>query len=255
MRAATRATGTFLAGAGVLGLAWTLLVWQWQDPFTALYTAYQQRRLAAAYDRMVALYRPPPLPLPGGRSRSLPTSPQASSRQVVVAAVRRQARAFRHDLRDGQPLGRLRVPRLGLSSVVVAGTDTESLKKGPGWYTGTHLPGEGELVYIAGHRTTYLAPFAHIDRLRPGDLVRLEMPYATFLYRVRSHVIVPADDLARLRSPGREVVALQACHPRFFATHRYIVYAEPVRVLPRGGRAYAVRPLTPSPDRAAPGPG
>ena len=67
-----------------------------------------------------------------------------------------------------------------------------------------------------------------------------ELPYGTFVYAVRSHKIVPADDVAELRSHGREVLALQACHPRFFATHRYIAYAVPVRVIPRIGRPYSV---------------
>jgi sortase A len=94
------------------------------------------------------------------------------------------------------------------------------------------MPGEGELVYVAGHRTTYGAPFAHIERLQRGDRVVLEMPYATAVYRVTGHVIVPADDLARLKSHGREIVALQACHPRFSASERYIVYAAPLRITP-----------------------
>jgi sortase A len=124
--------------------------------------------------------------------------------------------------------------------VVVTGTDESSLEKGPGWYTGTRLPGEGQLIYIAGHRTTYLAPFAHIDALRHGDSVTLELPYATFVYRITGHVIVPSDDVARLKSKGYEQVALQACHPRFFATHRYIAYARPVEVIPRHGVPYTV---------------
>lgn len=96
------------------------------------------------------------------------------------------------------------------------------------------------LVYIAGHRTTFLAPFSHIERLEKGDSVRLEMPYATFVYRISRHRIVRADDLSVLRSPRHELLELQACHPGFFASHRYIAYALPVRVLPRDGRAYAV---------------
>jgi LPXTG-site transpeptidase (sortase) family protein len=96
------------------------------------------------------------------------------------------------------------------------------------------------LIYIAGHRTTYLAPFAHIDSLRRGDSVTLELPYATFVYQITGHVIVPADDVARLKSRGYEQVALQACHPRFFATHRYIAYARPVRVIPRHGQPYSI---------------
>jgi sortase A len=100
------------------------------------------------------------------------------------------------------------------------------------------MPGEGQLVYIAGHRTTYLAPFAHIERMRSGDPVTLEVPYGTFRYRVFRHEIVDANDLAVLRSHGRDVVALQACHPRFFATERYIAWARLVRVEPRGGSAF-----------------
>ena len=112
--------------------------------------------------------------------------------------------------------------------------------KGPGRDLRTFMPGQGKLVYIAGHRTTYLAPFSHIDRLRRGDRVTIEMPYATFVYRITGHRIVPGDDLTVLDSHGREALELQACHPRFFATHRYIAYALPVEVIPRGGKALAV---------------
>lgn len=109
----------------------------------------------------------------------------------------------------------------------VQGTDSESLKKGPGRYAKSFLPGEGELIYIAGHRTTYGAPFSRIDRLRRGDAVFVELPYGTFQYRITGHRIVRATDVGVLRSRHREVLALQACHPRFFASHRIIAYAKP----------------------------
>jgi sortase A len=102
------------------------------------------------------------------------------------------------------------------------------------------MPGENRLVYIAGHRTTYLAPFSHIDRLKPGDRVTIEVPYATFIYTITHHRIVDATDLSVLRSPRHEVVALQACHPRFFASQRYIAYARLVRVEPRDAAPYDV---------------
>jgi sortase A len=103
------------------------------------------------------------------------------------------------------------------------------------------MPGQSRLVYVAGHRTTFLAPFAQINEIQPGDRITLEMPYGAFVYRAFRHVIVPADDLAVLRSPRHELLALQACHPRFFASHRYIVYAHLVADEPRHGR-----PLRPS---------
>lgn len=231
-----RLTGTTLLVLGVGAVAWTLVVWRWQDPFTALYTLYEQHRLSGRYQRIAESYRP----LLAERSHRLSAPASAAAR---VAEERRlialDAARYRRSLHAGMPLGRLRVPRLGLSIVLVAGTDHDSLTKGPGWYTGSYLPGQGRLIYIAGHRTTYLAPFAHIDSLRPGDLVTIEVPYGTFVYRVAGHVIVPADDLAQLRPGHREVVKLQACHPRFFATHRYIAYAYPVRVVPKGGRPFS----------------
>ena len=149
-----------------------------------------------------------------------------------------RARKLRASAPEGSAIGRIVVPRLGLNMVFVNGTDSATLKKGPGRHPTTFMPGEGKLVYIAGHRTTYSAPFAHIDRLRPGDRVTLEMPYATIVYRVTGHRIVDDQDLSVLVSRGREEVALQACHPRFFATQRYIVWAKPVQVTPRGGEPF-----------------
>jgi sortase A len=234
-----RFVGTSLVVAGVCAVAWTIVVWRWQDPFTALYTLYQQHKLAGRYHKIAKSYHPllaqpsNAVRINGGGSRTV----QVAFERRLVA---RDARRYRLTLHPGAPLGRIKVPRLGLSSIIVTSTDHGSLTKGPGWYTGSYLPGEGKLIYIAGHRTTYLAPFAHIDSLRTGDRVTIEVPYGTFVYRVATHVIVPSDDLAQLRPGNREVVKLQACHPRFFATHRYIVYAVPVRVIPKGGKAYAV---------------
>lgn len=230
MKQTIRIFGAILLGAGALALGWALLVWQWQDPVTALYTTYQQHRLAASYSQTFATYHAAPLP----------TTARHVDLRAEQRAIKAEAASYRRTLKVGHALGRIKVPRLGLNMVVVTGTDEASLEKGPGWYTGTRLPGEGQLVYIAGHRTTYLAPFANIDALRRGDTVTLELPYATFVYQITGHVIVPSDDVARLKSKGYEQIALQACHPRFFATHRYIAYARPVEVVPRHGVPYWV---------------
>jgi sortase A len=225
-RRALRITGTVLAVAGALMLIWVVIVWRWQDPFTALYTHWKQHQLAASYNRRFAAYAPSP------RIRS------ETSLAAQMRVVAQEARRYRQESKRGQAIGRIIVHRLGLNMVLVNGTDDSTLKKGPGRDLRTYMPGEGQLIYIAGHRTTYLAPFAHIDALRPGDLVTLEVPYGTFRYRVFRHRIVPSDDLAVLRSHGREIVALQACHPRFFATHRYIAYGRLMRVEPRGGHPF-----------------
>jgi sortase A len=238
-----RFVGTSLVVLGVAAVAWTIVVWQWQDPFTALYTLYQQHKLSGRYHKIAEAYRP----LLAQRTRAAPTHgapvvPIAEERRLV----RLDAKRYQASLRTGTPLGRIKVHRLGLNAVLVTGTDHDSLTKGPGWDERTYVPGRGQLIYIAGHRTTYLAPFAHIDSLRPGDLVTIDVPYGRFAYRIHNHVIVPSDDLSRLRSfnrpagtPPGEVVALQACHPRFFATQRYIAYAVLVRVEPKGGKPYS----------------
>ncbi|HEU5363316.1 MAG TPA: class D sortase [Gaiellaceae bacterium] len=211
----------------MLVLAWVIVVWRWQDPFTAIYTHIQQSRLEHRYEQRAKAFRP----------HIAPTQDAAT----VEREVARAAAAYRRTLHTGDPVGRLKIGRIGLSMVVVQGTDHETLKKGPGHYVQSGVPGEGHLIYVAGHRTTYLAPFADINDIRVGDYVTFSVPYGTFTYRVRRHYIVPADELSVLRDHGRELLRLQACHPRFFATHRYIVDAALVAVAPRGGRPYTVK--------------
>jgi sortase A len=227
LRRLIRWSGTLMVVAGSLLLAWAVLVWQWQDPITALYTRWEQRDLAQEYEERAERF---------GVRASTPVA--ANEEPATPVQIAEQARAYRLALREGDAVGRLRIPRLDLSMIVVNGTESDTLKKGPARHRRTYLPGEGKLIYIAGHRTTYSAPFSDIDDLRRGDRVWLELPYATFEYRIRGHRIVEADQLSVLRSRGREEVALQACWPRFFASHRYIAYARPVRVIPRTGRPY-----------------
>ncbi len=221
-RRAARIVGTTLVVVGVGALAWTIVTWQWQDPFTALYTHWQQGKLRAQYAHLVATWRP-----------HVPPAADAPTKVALEAA------ALRRDAHPGEAIGRIVVGRLGLHMTFVDGTDETSLEKGPGLDRRTYMPGQNRLVYIAGHRTTYLAPFAHIEDIRPGDYIRLEMPYATFVYRAFRHEIVPATALWVLRSPRHELLRLQACHPRFFATHRYIVDARLVRVSLPGGGGYS----------------
>jgi sortase A len=198
-----------IAGLGML--AWAGLVYAWQGPFTAIANKRAQRALGQQFEHRVEAYR---------------ASPQVEAPRP--ASLPRLAARFRGGVKLGDAVGRLTIPRLGLRVFVVYGTDTASLKRGPAIDPRTTLPGAGELVYIAGHRTTYGAPFSDIDKLRRGDNVTLQLPYATFTYRVTSRRIVPATFLQALDSRGREEIALQACWPRFFASHRIIVYAKPI---------------------------
>lgn len=217
MRRFLRILGTLLIVAGLALLGWAVVVWRWEDPFTGLYTAREQRALGHQLDRRFADARP--------------------ALAANASAVAAEARRYRRGSEIGKAIGRISVPRIGLDMVLVYGTDHDSLEKGPGLDPRTFFPGQGRLIYIAGHRTTYAAPFSHIDRLRRGDAIRIEMPYATFDYRVTGHRIVSADDLSVLKSRPYEHVALQACHPRFFATHRLIVYGKLVSTKASRGEA------------------
>jgi sortase A len=208
--------------AGVAIVAWTATVYLWKDPFTTAYTAWEQRRLERSLERTIEAWQP---------SSARKRKPRSQAEGPVD--VRREARAYRASMDEGDAVARLDIPRLDLDVVVVNGTDVGSLRRGPGRHLQSSMPGEGRLVYIAGHRTTYGAPFSHIDELRRGDRVHLELPYVTVHYRVTGSRIVKRDELSVLASRGREELVLQACHPRFFASERYLVYARPVEVVGR----------------------
>jgi sortase A len=226
VRLAGRILGLLLIAAGVLTLTWVVVVWQWQDPFTALYTHVEQRHLAHSYERRVLAYRPRPT--------------HGKDLAAVRLQIAAEARAYERTLHTGDPVGRLQIGRIGLKMVVVQGTDHDTLKKGPGHYEPSALPGDGHLIYIAGHRTTYLAPFARINDIKSGDYITFSVPYAKFTYRVQRHYIVRSDQVSVLQDHGNEILRLQACHPRFFATHRYIVDATLASVTPAGGETYTL---------------
>jgi len=217
MRRLARIAGTLMIVAGVGAIAWAFTVWKWEDPFTAALNYFDQRQLAQSFDRQLQEGRP---------------AGTAAAAGDVRSTLPRSAVEWRRSVKHGDAVARLRIPRLGLTAIVVNGTDHDSLEKGPGRYLGSAMPGEGKLVYLAGHRTTYGAPFSKIDRLRKGDRVFLELPYGTFEYTITGHRIVAASQTSVLESKGFEQLALQACHPRFFATQRYIAYATRVRVTP-----------------------
>jgi sortase A len=142
------------------------------------------------------------------------------------------ARREQHLLVAGDAIGRIELPKLGLRFDVVQGTDAVSLEKGPGHYPATALPGLGQTVAIAGHRTTYLAPFRRINELRPGDQIILSMPYARFTYVVQKTEVVLPTALWVTRDVGYERLVLSACHPLYSASHRIIVFARLQEVTP-----------------------
>ena len=242
--ALARVTGTLLMIVGVLLLVWGFWTWQWGDPVTRLYASWQQHRLEEQHSKQVASFGDvwQGLDLKPVRVTAEP-EPVPVAPPKLLKRLHAEAEAYRASLDAGDAVGRLRIARLGLNAIVVEGTAAADLRRGPGRDERTFMPGEGELSYVAGHRTTFGAPFAHIDRMRPGDIATIEMPYATLTYRVTAHRIVSDTQLSVLETRGRDELALQACHPRFFAKERYIVYASLASIrLPEdaGGATYRV---------------
>jgi sortase A len=116
--------------------------------------------------------------------------------------------------------------------VVVEGTTTDVLPKGPGHYPETPLPGAPGTVAFAGHRTTYGAPFRHVDELKAGDRIDLEMPYAKVTYAVEKlRIVKPTDTYVTARRNYNRLV-LTACHPLYSAAQRIVVFARQVKAEP-----------------------
>jgi sortase A len=199
-----RALGTALVALGLLVLADAAVTLAWQEPLSALRASRAQHRL-------------------GAQLQTLEVSAPRHAADGAHLAL--DARAFGRSRRDGQVLAELRIARLGLTTVVVRGTDPADLREGPGLIAGTPLPGQHGTTAIAGHRTTYGAPFRHLDALRRGDAITVRMPYGTFRYAVEDRRIVQPADLSVLRRVGHDRLVLSACHPLFSAARRIVVFA------------------------------
>src|SRR6202012_2494772 len=118
--------------------------------------------------------------------------------------------------------------------VVVQGTDEASLEKGPGHYPSTALPGLGQTVAIAGHRTTYLEPFRHLNALSPGNRIVLRMPYGRFTYIVQFTKIVSPTAWWITNDVGYDRLLLAAGQPAFSAAQRIVVFARLAQTVPLG---------------------
>ncbi|MBA3264055.1 MAG: class E sortase [Thermoleophilaceae bacterium] len=157
-----------------------------------------------------------------------PVSAYFSERQQVKlekALIDPPARVVRKEPLRGDALGKLRLPTIGVSEYVVEGTDAENLRKGPGHYPDTPLPGQRGTVAIAGHRTTYGAPFRNIDKLKKNDRIVVELPYGTFVYRVDRTRIVDDSALWVTKRVDHDQLILTACHPLYSAAQRIVAFA------------------------------
>ena len=198
-------------GAGILlFVVWTL----WG---TGVLAQREQERLAVEFDNLPAL--------------------PASAR-----GERPQGPPLGFTPEPGEPVFRLRMPKIDLDHIVVEGVDEEQLELGPGHYPSCRKgfsrplcteadevwPGERGRVIVSGHRTTYGAPFWALDRLRTGDLIETQTRWGDFTYVVSGKEVVPPDsrDIANPTAAGGYEIVFTTCNPRFSAAERLIVYAE-----------------------------
>jgi sortase A len=218
MHRTTRILSIMLITAGLTVLVDAGLTYFWQEPLSAAYGAIKQGQAEDQLNQLESQY-----PTPADLAAISGVRGNAAKARVL-------ADRFAPHLQEGHAFGRIKIDRIGLNMVVVQGTETASLEKGPGHYKNTSIPGQRGTVAIAGHRTTYLAPFRHIDEIRNGDEIRLEMPYSAFTYTVLRHEVVDPSDIGILKPVGFPQLVLTACHPPYSAAHRYAIFAKLTRI-------------------------
>jgi sortase A len=222
LRRFTRDVSSVLIISGLLLVLDAAVTLVWQEPVTAVIGLIQQSNINKQY---LSFNTAPLTPVQKHVLVALPNLDQ----RIAYLARREQ-----HQVGTGDAIGRITIPKIGASYAVVQGTDTASLEKGPGHYPATAFPGLGRTVAVAGHRTTYLAPFRHVDALKPGDKIMLKMPYGLFTYVVQFHRIVLPTALWVIRTVGYERLVLSACNPLYSAAQRIIIFAKLQSVEPLG---------------------
>ncbi len=233
----TRVLSWALIAAGLLALADAGITLVWQEPLTALYATIQQDELGGS---LRALDRRTPS---GVLAQRLTLTHRVDERIALLAEDLERRAAY------GSAVGRIEIPHIGANFVVVNGTGTAELEEGPGIYSRSiypqrTFPGLSGTTAIAGHRTTYLAPFRHINELRRGDLIALTMPYGRFTYAVTgTRVVDPSNVSAAVSSVGHPRIVLSACTPLFSAAQRILVFGRLTAAVPLGAAQAYVQSL------------
>jgi sortase A len=221
-----------LITAGVLVLADVGITLAYQEPLSSIYSSIKQGEKANQLKSIESDFLTQSDVKQIQRAEG--TKDPKVRKKAISANVSKLAQRQVGESKPGDALGRIEAPDMdGLNMVFVQGTDESSLELGPGHYPETAMPGQGKTVAIAGHRTTYLAPFRHIDSLKPDDKITLKMPYGTFIYSVQKSEIVDPSDVGIVHDTGYERLVLSACNPLYSASQRYIIFARLVHTEPR----------------------
>jgi sortase A len=203
----TRILSTALITAGLVVLADAGVTLLWEEPVSAAYGNLQQGRASDELSDLESTF-----------------ATEVAGADTDAARARILAERFSNEIGRGDPIGRIKVSSVGIDFVLLNGTDTATLQKGPGRYPQTPLPGLGGTTGIAGHRTTYAAPFRKVNEIEDGDEIEVELPYGIFTYTVQKHEIVDPSDVEIVEPVGYDRVVLTACHPLYSAAQRYAVF-------------------------------
>jgi sortase A len=239
--------GMFLLCTGVLLIAFVAFqLWG-----TAFYTDHAQSNLRAQIGH--SLHGRSSLPLSSLRAAQPGTDPKtAASSGPALPEVATSVAPTTAQPAVGQPIGILAIPKLGLDDVVVQGYGEAQLQGGPGHYQSTSLPGQSGNAAIAGHRTTYAAPFYDLNELVTGDPIFVLTSQGLFRYDVVSSQIVSPDDTAVLDDSLGPELTLTTCNPRYSASQRLVVVATLDTKAPGASKTHPKKPAPPSSSRQPP---
>ena len=214
MRRTLGAIGRVLVTVGIL----LLLFVAYQLWGTGIYQARQQDHLRSQFEHSL-------------QQAATPTTTPASSTPTTTLPATATTLAPITVPAGGNALAIISIPKIGVNQVVVEGVDVDDLRKGPGHYPFTQLPGHAGNTAIAGHRTTYGAPFGDLDQLNAGDRITVTTVQGKFTYQVTSQLVVDPSDVSVLDStpdpaqPGTNLatLTLTTCNPKYSASQRLVV--------------------------------
>ena len=173
----------------------------------------EQRALRSKFTRQLAI--PGPVVDPAAAPSSTPTTAAPAATSTVPP-----------ELVQGGAAAVIAIPKIGLDEMVVEGVGVEELKKGVGHYPDTKMPGQRGNAALAGHRTTYGAPFNRLDDLVAGDAISVTTTAGTFRYEVKEKRVVTPDEVSVLDDTNDNRLTLTTCHPKYSAESRLVVVAQ-----------------------------
>jgi sortase A len=190
--------GRFFVGAGIL----VFLFVAFQLWGTGLSEARSQNELKSQLADDLPVVSPPPAKETPNTTPAPPPAPTGSAVAII------------------------KIPKINLEKAIVEGTGVEDLKKGPGHYLNTPLPGQPGNAAIAGHRTTYGAPFGDLGELSPGDEIDVTTRQGSFRYVMTEQKVVSPNQVDVLDSTSDNRLTLTTCHPKYSAAKRLVIIAK-----------------------------